>query len=207
MCKAKINRRHFLINSSLLGCSLLIPGLARAANINELSGTVYINKRRATPDMIIRAGDLVTTGDDGRISFSINKDAYLLKESTSVKFESPDNFFINALRVFTGKFLSVYEKGPDRKIITATATIGIRGTGFFINVQPGKTYFCTCYGKTVLNAGAMHKEFEATHHDAYELELDGMQVMGMHSMQVLYHTDDELRQLEAMVGRVPPFDT
>ncbi len=202
----KIRRRNFLINTTGFGLCLLVPGFARAANIHELRGNVYINNKVATQSSIIGPGDLVTTGHGGRISFSVNADAYMLKEKTSMRIESNDNVVINALRLLTGKLLSVFEKGRNREIITSTATIGIRGTACFLNVMPHTTYFCTCYGKTELRAKDMRKEFEATHHNAHQLDFDGMKVMGMQLMQVKDHTDDELRQLEAYVGRVPLFD-
>jgi hypothetical protein len=184
----------------------MLPGMANAANIHELIGKVFINNKKAEPTSIIHPGDLVTTGHGGRISFSVNKDAFMLKERTSMRIESNDNFFINSLRLLTGKLLSVFEKGDDRKIITSTATIGIRGTGCFLSVMPYTTYFCTCYGKTQLRAQDLREEFEATHHNAHQLDFDGMSVMGMHAMRVIDHSDDELRQLEGYVGRVPFFD-
>ena len=201
-----IKRRNFLINTVSIGICLMVPGLARAANIYELRGKVFINNKTATLSSIIRPGDLIITGHGGRISFSVNADAYMLKERTSMRIESADNIVINALRLLTGKLLSVFEKGRDREIMTSTATIGIRSTACFLNVMPYTTYFCTCYGKTEFRAKDMREEFEATHHNAHQLDFDGMTVMGMHSMQVIDHTDDELRQLEAYVGRVPLFD-
>ena len=156
--------------------------------------------------MMVRPGDLLTTGHDGRLSFSINGDAFLLKERTSLQIGDTDSPVINTLRLLTGKLLGVFEKGEDRAIVTSTATYGIRGTACFLNVEPFKTYFCTCYGKTELRTQDMRKEFEATHHHAYELKFDGTQLLGMQAMQVLDHTDDELRQLERYVGRTPPFD-
>lgn len=201
-----ISRRKFIQSSAAIGCGLLLPGLAIAANIRELSGKVYINSEVATLNSTIRSGDLVTTSHNGRISFSIDGDAFLLKERTSLKVGTEESSVINLLRLFTGKLLSVFEKGRHREIVTSTATIGIRGTACFLNVQPKQTYYCNCYGKTELRAENIKEEFEATHHNAHQLDFDGMHLMGMEVMKVIYHTDDELRQLESYVGRVPVFD-
>jgi hypothetical protein len=200
------SRRKFIQGGAAVGCGLLIPGLAHAANIHELSGTVYINRERATLASTIRSGDLVTTSHNGRIAFSIDGDAFLLKELTSVKVGDKASVVINVLRLFTGKLLSVFEKGRKREIITGAATIGIRGTACFLNVASKSTYYCNCYGKTVLKAENLIEEFEAIHHNAHQIEFDGMHVMGMAVMKVKEHTDDELRQLESYVGRVPAFD-
>ncbi|HIF51159.1 MAG TPA: hypothetical protein EYQ42_06515 [Thiotrichaceae bacterium] len=202
----KISRRKFIQSSAAIGCGLMLPGMATAANIQELHGTVYINNEVATQGSMIRAGDLVTTSHNGRISFSIDGDAFLLKERTSLRVGEKQSAVINVLRLFTGKLLSVFEKGRKREIVTSTATIGIRGTACFLNVMPEETYYCNCYGKTVLRAESIKEEFEATHHNAHQLHFDGSHVMGMEVMKVIYHTDDELRQLENYVGRVPVFD-
>jgi hypothetical protein len=202
----KISRRKFIQSSAGIGCGLLIPGLAQAANVHELSGKVYINRELASSNSTIRPGDLITTGHNGRISFSIDGDAFLLKERTSLRVGTKDSPVINVLRLFTGKLLSVFSKGREREIVTSTATIGIRGTACFLNVMPKSTYYCNCYGKTELRAENIKEEFEATHHNAHQIDFDGMRVMGMEVMKVIDHTDEELRLLESYVGRVPVFD-
>lgn len=201
-----LSRRLLLQASAAAGLGLVFPGLAYAAIVQELSGTVYINRHKATVDSIIQAGDLVTTSHDGRISFSVGGDAFLLKERTSLKVGAEQNTLINTLRLLTGKLLSVFETGRKREIITTTATIGIRGTACFLNVEPNSTYYCNCYGKTELRAENIYEEFEATHHNAHRIDFDGMHLMGMEVMKVIDHSDDELRQLESYVGRVPKFD-
>ncbi len=201
-----ISRRRFIQSSAAIGCGLLIPGMAQAANIHELSGKVYINNELATLNSTIRSGDLVTTSHNGRISFSIDGDAFLLKERTSLKVGTKDSVVINVLRLFTGKLLSVFGEGRHREIVTSTATIGIRGTACFLNVMSKSTYYCNCYGKTELRAENIKEEFKATHHNAHQIDFDGMHVMGMEVMMVIDHSDDELRQLESYVGRVPVFD-
>lgn len=57
-----------------------------------------------------------------------------------------------------------------------------------------------------LRARNITEVFEARHHNAHQLEFDGDQLIGMQVMQLLDHDDDELRQLEAYVGRIPRFD-
>ena len=201
-----VSRRRVLHLAAGLGCSLLVPGVARAANVREITGKVFVNKHRATLDSVIRAGDLVTTSHDGRISFTVAGDAFLLKQRTSLEVGDAGNPLIDTLRLLTGKLLSVFETGRDRRIVTATATIGVRGTACFLNAQPRSMYFCNCYGRTVLSAQGIEETFEATHHNAHQLDFDGEKFMGMRVMKVIDHSDDELRQLEVYVGRVPQFD-
>lgn len=206
MLLKNFSRRRFIQSSAAIGCALLIPGIVRAANVHELSGTVFINKKRASKNAIIKPGDFVTTSHNGKVSFSINGDAFLLKERTTVVVGDKDSLVINTLRLFTGKLLGVFEKGRKRKIVTTNATIGIRGTACFLNVMPTDVYYCNCYGKTELRAKNFREEFDATHHNAHMLHFDGTVFMGMDVMKVMDHTDEELRLLENYVGRIPPFD-
>lgn len=200
------NRRKFLATSLAAAGALMIPALARAANIREISGAVYVNKQLATAATIIHAGDLVSTSHNGRISFTLGEDAYMLKEQSSMRVEGDAQGFINLLRLFTGKFLGVFAKAERRNIVTSTATIGIRGTACFLDVGTKETYFCTCYGETELGTDHGRETITATHHNAHILQFDGMHMMSMQATSVIGHSDEELRQLEAYVGRVPPFD-
>jgi hypothetical protein len=201
-----LDRRQFLTTTVVAAGALMFPGLARAANIREISGVVYINKQQATANSVVRAGDLISTSHNGRISFSLGEDAYMLKERSSMRVEADSQGFINVLRLFTGKFLGVFARAGQRNIVTSTATIGIRGTACFLDVGTHDTYFCTCYGETELRTDNINEKISATHHNAHTLHFDGMQVMSMQASSVTGHSDDELRQLEAYVGRVPPFD-
>ncbi len=203
---AKFSRRKFLQSTVGIGCGLLIPGLAAAANVHEISGKVFINNLPATLNSTIRSGDLITTSHTGSISFSIDGDAFLVKERSSIQVGTKGSAAINLLHLLTGQLLGVFEKGRKREIVTATATIGIRGTACFLNVESKSTYFCTCYGSTEIRAENLKEKIEATHHNAHQIIFDGMHVMGMEAMEVIDHTDNELRELESYVGRIPLFD-
>ncbi len=200
------HRRQFLQGATAAGLCLALPARATSGNIHELSGNVYVNRRRADQGTIIRPGDTVTTSHNGRVAFSVDGDAFLLKERTSIQIDDPGKSVVSLLHLLTGKLLSVFETGRRRAIVTRSATIGIRGTACFLNAEPDSLYYCNCYGKTTLNAGGHLEHFEATHHNAHQIDFHGSQMMGMQVMAVIDHTDDELRRLESLVGRVPAFD-
>ncbi len=206
MTKPCLTRRQLLQTGLGLGCGLLIPGEAAAATIHELSGVVHINKRRASLGDDIRPGDVVSTSHRGRIAFSIAGDAFRLNESTSIRVGDSDNPLIEALHLFTGKLLSVFARGRRRQIVTATATVGIRGTACFLDVRPASAYFCTCYGQTQLVSGNRKAEFEAVHHNPRLLEFSDGRLTAMREAGMQDHSDEQLRRLEAYVGRRPLFD-
>jgi len=116
------------------------------------------------------------------------------------------------MRVVTGKILSVFGKGA-RTIQVSTATIGIRGTGCYIEDEGmgagARTYFCLCYGSVDLTPTAAPRERESystKHHDKpMYIHNDMSMAKMMVPAGVINHTDAELELLENLVGRWPPF--
>ncbi len=89
-------------------------------------------------------GDAVTTGPNSRVVYVLGQDAYLLRDNSRV--EHQFDGVKGVLRVVTGKVLAVFGKG-DKRIETSTATVGIRGTGAYLEVAADQVYFSLCYGK------------------------------------------------------------
>ena len=55
--------------------------------------------------------------------------------------QAATNVVTNALRLLTGKMLAVFGPNNPQRIATATATIGIRGTGVYAEADPDT---CDC---------------------------------------------------------------
>ena len=95
------------------------------------------------------------------------------------------------------------------QVHTATATIGIRGTGFYVESDPEQTYFCTCYGTTDVAASAdpaSNTTVVSYHHDRPLYIVKGQaQGNNIRNAPFINHTDQELTLIEALVGRTPPF--
>jgi len=111
------------------------------------------------------------------------------------------------MRVVTGAILSVFGKG-NKKLVVPTATIGIRGTGCYIEASEHQTYFCLCYGSAEVTPGAnpAAAEFiETSYHDHPIVINDDPSTPAMQPATVINHTDIELTMLENLVGRWPPF--
>lgn len=208
---SSLKRRQFLQYAAALPLALALPD-SRAAKrlfgqIHELEGDVFINRTRANNQSIIQAGDRLSVAYGGRLIFSMGDDSYLLQEGSSLELASRDNTVISGLRLLTGGLLSVFgDRRSKTTIYTRTATIGIRGTGVYLNSQPDQLYFCTCYGHTELRAGALHEHIRATHHHALHISGKSARRMTMAATEVTDHTDDDLRLLERYAGRQVPFD-
>lgn len=205
-CHASMSRRGFLSLGAAAGTALLLPNAHAAQNINELGGTVFVNRRRASLATAINPGDQVTVAHGGHLVFTIGEDVYRLRGGSSMQLESDSNFVVSALRILTGGLLATFGKG-EKTIHTRMATIGIRGTGIYIDNEPSKTYFCTCYGETELRVpGVMNQTFTAEHHNAVMLYTPQGKRPELHQMAGFEgHTDDELRTNESYVGRSVPF--
>jgi len=170
--------------------------------VYRLRGDVRINGQTAQQGQEIRAGDTVTTGPGAELVFVIGRDAYLVRERSSLSFGA------DALRLVTGAVLSVFGKGTPRRIETPTATIGIRGTGVYVESEPSRTYVCTCYGEADLAARgdpAARETVRTRHHEAPRYIMAGGAPQMLMQAPVINHTDAELILLESLVGRRPPF--
>ncbi|MFZ4536137.1 hypothetical protein [Propionivibrio sp.] len=214
---SKINRRRQLLKhfaaAGLLG-SAGLSGLIRdalangekpiAPGVQKVTGIVTINGKAARPGMSVGTGDTINTDSDSEAIYVIGKDAYLQRESSTVSFSGVS---ADVMRVLTGKILSVFGKG-NKKLETATATIGIRGTGCYIESEPRRVYFCLCYGAAdlILAADPNHVErIETKHHDhPLYIYRDSSMPMTVDA-SVINHSDEELELLESLVGRWPPF--
>lgn len=221
-----IQRRNFLIKAlssglfatGALGFSLpamamgqipreLIPG----KSIYKLSGTVKVDKTLATLDTPVTPHSVIETGPDGTIIFAVNKDAFILRGNSKLELQGGD-LILTGLRLITGKLLSVFgrrEKEERLGVSTVVATIGIRGTGMYLESEPEQTYVCTCYGTADLASisDAQSKETVVTkHHDAPRYILaEADSGKSIRHAPVINHTDEELELIESLVGRSVPF--
>jgi hypothetical protein len=202
-----------LAASTLLGAAGL-SGVIRAALANgnrplppgvyKVSGQVSINGQAAQPGMRVGGGDTIVTAGGGQIIYVIGQDAFLQRENSTVSFAGTA---AEVMRIISGKILSVFGKG-HKTLETATATIGIRGTGCYIESEATRVYFCLCYGTAELTPAAdpSHTErIETKHHDHPIYIYHDAAMPSMVDASVINHSDAELELLEGLVGRTPPF--
>jgi hypothetical protein len=170
------------------------------ARINRVRAKPKMEVRaRAKPKMEVRAGDVITTGPDGELIFVIARDAMLVRAGALVE---------TGLRIVTGAVLSVFEPGKAKRIRTPTATIGIRGTGIYVELRSDRTYVCTCYGEAEIAATADPAASEVVrtrHHDQPRYVMAQGAPQMIMAAPVVNHSDAELILLEGLVGREPPF--
>lgn len=192
------------------------PKLPATQSVYRLTGKAWVNGERVHAGTRIGPNDTVKTGKDSEIVFVVGDHAMLLRGNSHLKIQAKDendvaSLLIGGLRLFAGKLLSV-SRNKGMRIETPTATIGIRGTGVYLETGPDKTYFCTCYGDVDVEANGDSTSKQAVHsvhHDRplhiYREGQPGQCVHDVPRMARPNHTDEELLLAEALVGRVPPF--
>src|SRR5215831_5480469 len=209
-------RREWLLRmaaSGALGGAGLIGVVARALAAGDLGGkqglvrlqgTATVAGQPARESTTVKFGDRVATGPDSQAVVVLDKDAFLMRSNTVIETTVHDGVLANLL-VSTGKVLSVFSKKP-LNIKAASATIGIRGTGCYLEVDPASVYFCLCYGEATVDGPKMaEKTVKTTHHESPLLLTESGGIMDAQPGGFKNHTDAELIMLEALVGREPPF--
>jgi hypothetical protein len=207
--KLNFSRRHFLTLSTSATLLGLMPGLCYANIIRKMYGKVWINNAPATLDTLIEAGDTIKTGANSQVIFIMGDDVYKLgaRSTLRLRYNPDESSIVKAMRLFSGTLMGVFGKSDDGKVIESpTATMGIRGTGLFIQIEPESTYFCTCYGDTEIithDASRHLQKISTLNHVAYSVSHDAHQPR-LFSDTMKHHTNEELHYLESLVGRKPP---
>lgn len=221
-------RRRWLIQALTVGAALAgVPGgralaqnvfggrptkLPEGQSIYRIEGTASVNGAAATLKTAIRPGDTIETGKDSQLIFVVGGHSMIVRAESRLQIEGEKSaavsLLLSAMRLVTGKLLAV-SRDSRMRITTPTATIGIRGTGFYAEADPEQTYFCTCYGVTDIAAAndpASKETVQAKHHDR-PLYILGKAGAGqsIRPAPFINHTDQELALIETLVGRTPPF--
>ena len=197
--------------SGLIQDALAKGDLPAISGVNTLSGNATVNGQPAKVGTAVKPGDKVTTDKGSYAVIVVGKDAFLLRDSTSVVFEQSKDKpgVLDNVLIATGKVLSVFNKRAEKGvgIRAANATIGIRGTGCYIEVRESRTYFCLCYGEAAIDGAGMaqSKIIKTIHHESPVWLDDRGGVMKVESAGFVNHNDDELIMLEKLTGREPPF--
>ncbi len=173
--------------------------------VNRLEGTASVNGRAAKVGTAVQVGDRVSTGGASQAVIVVGKDAFLMRAQTTIEITGSQGV-LKDLLISSGKVLSVFSRKPVM-IKAATASIGIRGTGAYIEVNPDSVYFCLCYGEALVEGPGMTgaKLVQTKHHEQPLLLRDDGGVMRVEAGPFQNHTDAELILLESLCGREPPF--
>ena len=178
----------------------------------SIEGDVRVNGQPATEQTLINISDTVQTGAKSQAVFVVGKDAFILRSNSELKLAGSGALLSN-MRLVTGKLLSVFgkrgKKEPKLALTSPTATIGIRGTGVYMESDPDMTYLCTCYGVVNMSSTedpGSQETIAAQRHDAPRyIMAKGEAGKRIRPAPMINHEDIELLLIEELVGRTPPF--
>lgn len=197
--------------SALIQEALAKGDVPVANGINSLSGSATVNGNPAKAGTPLKAGDKVSTSKGSAAVLVVGKDGFLLRDSTTVTFQESKTTpgLVKSVLVTTGKILAVFAKRTAEGVIIEVphATVGIRGTGCYLEIHEGRTYFCLCYGEAAVDGVGMAQTriIKTTHHESPVWLDNGGGVMKVEKAGFVNHNDGELIMLEKLHGREPPF--
>lgn len=182
----------------------------------SLNGEVRVNGELANIETPVKPGDVVETGPGSKASFVVGTDSFQMRANSRMRILTPkqtsaaEEILEEGIELLRGAALFVFGKRNKSRmrINTSFATIGLRGTGLYLEAEENRTYFCLCYGETDLTAKAAPDEVKnlvSEHHDT------PCYIYGEGAKELIApapfkdHTDLELAVLEELVGRKVPF--
>jgi FecR protein len=191
--------------SGFIGRALAKGDVPAIPGVNQLKGSASVNGAPAKVGTVVTARDKVSTGPGSTAVIVVKDDAFLLRANTTLEF-GESRGVLSRIVIQAGGVMTVFGKKPV-EIKAANATIGIRGTGAYFEVEPGKVYFCLCYGEAQVDGPGMGepRRIKTTHHEQPLVITDEGGSMKAVMGSLHNHTDDELTLLESLVGREPPF--
>ena len=190
--------------SGFISRALAKGDIGHAQGVQRIEGSVTVAGRPASIGTPVALGDRVATGANSSAVIVVGQDAFLVR-ANSVIVTHGERGTLSRLLIETGRVLSVFGKKPV-EIKASIASIGIRGTGCYIEVAPEDVYFCLCYGEAQVDGPRMESKLvKTTHHESPLLLTESGGVMSAKPGPFRNHTDAELIMLEALVGREPPF--
>lgn len=179
----------------------------------KIQGEVKINGTLSKLGDLVKIGDVITTGQAALAIFVVEKDAYLIHANTHLELSAETEpatgkQIMQILRLMSGKMLAVLGAGQKR-ILTETMVAGVRGTGLYAEIESDRTYLCTCYGRVDIEPKGFpqdRQEIQTTYHESpLYIYSSGQRNTRIERAPVKNHTDEELINLESIVGRRPPF--
>ena len=210
-CCLHTSRRQFLLLSLAAGLyskEVLAGNHAAGHGENKvMAGSVVVNGvAKKSGDRLTDAELSVQTNQRSAI-IAMGSNVFLMAPDSDISFELDGDKRFTGLKLGLGAVHSVFTPKAGKRVVkTPHATIGIRGTGHYAEVQPGlnRTYSCCCYGEIEIenNASGTREAQQTSYHEARIITAAGE--IGPAPYDVpLNHYDDSLVHLEKLAGREP----
>lgn len=180
------------------------------SEVHDLRGTVRVNGELVTRKTRFKPGDHIVTGNDGYLVFTHGEDAFMLRSRSELVVgpRDDDPQRMGLFNLVTGALGAVFKrKSGFRRVKTSLATIGIRGTGVYVETRGDGTYFCTCWGTTDIQANDNprdREQIESRNHTPRLISAQAVDGTRFQPATFETHTDQEMDILEKCVNRRSP---
>ena len=190
-----MNRRDFTIAAM----ASLLAGAARAED-----GTY--EKLLGALDLDVAGNEVQVQSGATHAALRLGKCAFLFAPKTKVTFDVESGFTVKMANLIQGAMHAVFDPAApaERSVMTKHATIGIRGTAHYVELEEDedRTYSCCCYGHIHIDGGAQSETQKTNYHDARIINRAGQVLVSPYHVP-FNHYDNSLVFLEGQVGRQP----
>ncbi len=204
------SRRRMLELGALLAFLPVAAAGEVISEVHELRGSVRVNGEPVTRRTRFKPGDHIITGNDGYLVFIHGDDAFMLRSRSELVVGPRDDDAqrMGLFNLVTGALGAVFRrKSGFRRVKTQLATIGIRGTGVYVETRGDGTYFCTCWGAVDIQANDNprdREQIESRNHTPRLISAQAVDGTRFQPAPFETHTDQEMDILEKCVGRRSP---
>lgn len=194
-----MHRREF----TAAGLALIAAAISKA---NATDHEILLGKL----DLELGKDEVLVQTGVSRSALRLGKCAFLFAPFSKVEFSVREGLAVKAANLIAGAMHSVFDPSEmgERTVSTTHATIGIRGTAHYLEIEDAydRTYSCCCYGHIHIESGSesgSESETQRTrYHDARIISASGG-IFESPYKRPLNHYDDSLLFLENSVGRDP----
>jgi len=207
----KYSKRKFIYNS----CCLCLGAFAfsqisyakKKDTIIKFEGDVLLNGKKIQTDLAVKYNDKIETKSASQAVVSLDDDIFQIRENTI--FELPSkNESKSGGKLLAGAILASFTPGKPKSLqVENKGTIGIRGTGIYLEIEKEQTQFCLCYGKAeiVSKNNKLVTETDTKFHKDFVMLNDGTIKPTDLSERKLNHTSRQNIDLENFAGTPSPF--
>jgi len=182
--------------------------------VQYLEGEVTMDGRPLEiGDRVVSGSTFVTAPDSSCEILFGGKNIFRIQENTVVvitlkKGQGELDLQKGGMALVLQKLETLGSREPEFGVTTPSASLGVRGTAFFVQVESeSSTYICACNGTLQVEDGKSRQsqDLTGTHHKAlrFEARADGTYEAGPAPM--LYHDDGDLDSLAAEIGETIPW--
>lgn len=151
-----------MIKTLLFTTLIILQTTVSAATLKNIKGTITVNSIRTEKERKVSEGDIIFAigkGSSVQIFFEDGSRSLLRNGQIIISEEKKDkNTTVSLIR---GVFFTHKAKSPTKfDVKTKFASMGVRGTKFYIDQSEKETYLCVCEGKVEISNEISKEEVE-----------------------------------------------